>query len=100
MPSLLWLEGQPAQGSSKAVRFDSPLISQGSFAYTRPGETVSAASSLPLEEILAEKHVIDEKNGKGKEMSMMYQVYIQTERFRTEELVKEAVAGGVQLVNF
>ena len=38
----------------------------------------------------------DELGGK---MGMVYQVYVQTDRGRTEEIVKEAVAGGVQYVN-
>jgi len=54
---------------------------------------VSAAASYPLHEILEEKEKMDEELG-GK-MGMIYQVYVQTDRGRTEEIVKEAVAGGV-----
>ena len=55
---------------------------------------VSAAASFPLIEILDEKERMDEELG-GK-MGMVYQIYVQTDRGRTEEIVKEAVAGGVQ----
>lgn len=36
----------------------------------------------------------------GDKMGMVYQVYFQTERRKTEELVREAVEGGVQCVDF
>ena len=55
---------------------------------------VSAAASFPLVEILDEKEKMDEEL-EGK-MGMVYQIYVQTDRGRTEEIVKEAVAGGVQ----
>lgn len=55
---------------------------------------VSAASSLPLHELLEEKERLDEELG-GR-MNMGYQVYIQSERARSEAQVKEAVAGGVK----
>lgn len=32
----------------------------------------------------------------GEKMGMVYQVYFQTERRKTEDQVREAVAGGVQ----
>lgn len=55
---------------------------------------VSAASSLPLHELLEEKDRLDEELG-GR-MNMGYQVYIQSERERSEAQVKEAVEGGVK----
>lgn len=55
---------------------------------------VSAASSLPLHELLEEKERLDEELG-GR-MNMGYQVYIQSERARSEAQVKEAVEGGVK----
>jgi L-lactate dehydrogenase (cytochrome) len=55
---------------------------------------VSAASSLPLHELLEEKDRLDEELG-GR-MNMGYQVYIQSERSRSEAQVKEAVEGGVK----
>jgi L-lactate dehydrogenase (cytochrome) len=63
---------------------------------------VSAASSLPLNELLDEKHNMDEEieegkwgRGLGDKMGMVYQVYVQEEREKTAKLVREAVDGGV-----
>ena len=66
---------------------------------------VSAASSLPLGELLDEKdkmtrEVQDGQWGGGEKekkagMGMVYQVYVQEDREKTEKLVKEAVEGGV-----
>lgn len=55
-------------------------------------DSVSAASSLPLDEILDEKAKLDKQT--GYKMPMVYQVYSQPERQKTEKLVKEAVEGG------
>jgi L-lactate dehydrogenase (cytochrome) len=54
---------------------------------------ISAAASIPLVEILEEKVKMDKEVG---EMGMVYQVYLQSDRSKTEELVREAVEGGVQ----
>lgn len=63
---------------------------------------VSAASSLPLDELLDEKHRMDDEieggkwgKGLGDKMGMVYQVYVQLEREKTAKLVREAVDGGV-----
>jgi L-lactate dehydrogenase (cytochrome) len=63
---------------------------------------VSAASSLPLNELLDEKHKMDEEiangqwgKGLGDKMGMVYQVYVQSEREKTAKSVQEAVEGGV-----
>lgn len=55
---------------------------------------VSAAASFSLTEILEEKDKMDEEIG-GK-MGMVYQVYFQSDRSKTQSQVEEAVAGGVQ----
>lgn len=66
---------------------------------------VSAASSLPLGELLDEKEKMTQEVQSGKwgggeaekkaGMGMVYQVYVQEEREKTEKLVREAVEGGV-----
>jgi hypothetical protein len=57
---------------------------------------ISAAASFPLSDILAEKgRMNEEMNGN---MGMVYQVYLEYDRSRTEERVREAVEGGVQSV--
>ena len=55
---------------------------------------VSAATSFPLEEILEEKNKLD--TTLPSPMGMVYQIYIQNDRERTKELIREAVEGGVQ----
>jgi L-lactate dehydrogenase (cytochrome) len=55
---------------------------------------VSAATSFPLEEILEEKNKLDKILPSP--MGMVYQIYIQNDRERTKELIREAVEGGVQ----
>ncbi|KAJ9090661.1 hypothetical protein QFC19_009523 [Naganishia cerealis] len=55
---------------------------------------ISAASSLPLHELLEEKERLDEEL--GSKMNMGYQVYLQSDRAKSEALVKEAVQGGVK----
>ncbi|KAJ9116039.1 hypothetical protein QFC20_000709 [Naganishia adeliensis] len=55
---------------------------------------ISAASSLPLHELLEEKDRLDDELG-GR-MNMGYQVYIQSEREKSEAQVREAVEGGVK----
>ncbi len=58
---------------------------------------VSAAAALSLDEILQEKHRLD---GETKQpMSMIYQVYVQKDRDRTEKAVREAVEGGCKWVS-
>nr|XP_031858191.1 uncharacterized protein CI109_006433 [Kwoniella shandongensis]KAA5525263.1 hypothetical protein CI109_006433 [Kwoniella shandongensis] len=53
---------------------------------------VSAAASFALSEILREKDAVEEEI--GERMGMVYQVYYQEERSKTEDQVREAVAGG------
>lgn len=55
---------------------------------------ISAASSLPLQELLVEKDRLDDEL--GCRMNMGYQVYIQSERQQSEAQVREAVEGGVK----
>jgi L-lactate dehydrogenase (cytochrome) len=55
---------------------------------------VSAASSLPFHELLEEKERLDAEL--GSKMNMGYQVYVQSDREKSEALVKEAVEGGVK----
>ncbi|KAJ9099932.1 hypothetical protein QFC21_003937 [Naganishia friedmannii] len=55
---------------------------------------VSAASSLPFHELLEEKERLDAEL--GSKMNMGYQVYVQSDREKSEALVKEAVDGGVK----
>jgi L-lactate dehydrogenase (cytochrome) len=57
---------------------------------------ISAAASFPLSDILLEKEMMNQEiNGS---MGMVYQVYLEYDRSRTEERVREAVDGGVQSV--
>ena len=55
---------------------------------------ISAAASFSLTDILEEKERMNEEI--GDKMGMVYQVYFQTERRKTEDAVREAVASGVQ----
>ncbi|ORY26687.1 FMN-dependent dehydrogenase-domain-containing protein [Naematelia encephala] len=58
---------------------------------------VSAASSFSLGDILDERDEMDKELEKdGTKMGMVYQVYVQTDREKTEAQVREAVSRGVQ----
>lgn len=57
---------------------------------------ISAAASFPLSDILAEKERMNEEMNSS--MGMVYQVYLEYDRSRTEERVREAVEGGVKSV--
>jgi L-lactate dehydrogenase (cytochrome) len=59
-------------------------------------QAVSAAASYSLTDILDEKDRVDEES--GRKMGMVYQVYFQRDRSKTEAQVREAVEGGVQCV--
>ncbi|ORX35178.1 L-mandelate dehydrogenase [Kockovaella imperatae] len=56
---------------------------------------ISAASSFSLTDILDERDRLKEDESPY-DLALAYQVYVQTERSRTEVLVKEAVERGVQ----
>ena len=55
---------------------------------------ISAAASYSLTDILAEKDTMEEQT--GRKMGMVYQVYLQEDRSKSDELVREAVEGGCQ----
>lgn len=59
-------------------------------------QAVSAAASYSLTDILDEKERVNEES--GRKMGMVYQVYFQRDRSKTEAQVREAVEGGVQCV--
>lgn len=60
-------------------------------------QAVSAAASYSLTDILDEKDRVDGES--GRKMGMVYQVYFQRDRSKTEAQVREAVEGGVQCVH-
>ena len=67
----------------------------GSWQAAKTGivQGISAAASYPLADILAEKEKMDAEVGP---MGIVYQVYLQYDSEKTEEIVREAVDGGVQ----
>jgi L-lactate dehydrogenase (cytochrome) len=57
---------------------------------------ISAVASYSLADILNEKDQMDEAS--GRKMGMVYQVYFQRDRSKTEAQVRQAVEGGVKWV--
>jgi hypothetical protein len=55
---------------------------------------ISAVASYSLADILNEKDQMDEAS--GRKMGMVYQVYFQRDRSKTEAQVRQAVEGGVE----
>ncbi|KAL7419471.1 hypothetical protein Q5752_006309 [Cryptotrichosporon argae] len=93
VPSALPIYVSPASNALLGHPDGEFNITRGS-ARTGIVQGVSAAASFPLAEILAAKEDMDDEIGQP--MGMVYQVYFENDRSKTEARVREAVAGGVQ----